>query len=219
MNAPLAHLSEQMHAHAQEENSFWMRKYMRDQFPFLGIKKPLRHQILQAWYKQEGKGLDWFVVANELFQMREREFQYLALDYLLLEKKQWDDRIPELVENWIGNQSWWDVVDVLGPHVMGHYLLKNPAQRDFWISRWMSSGNFWLQRVCVLFQLTYKQKTDIALLSSIILELSREKEFFIQKAIGWSLRQYARVDGIWVKDFVKSHELAALSRREALKHL
>ncbi|TBH70989.1 DNA alkylation repair protein [Aquirufa nivalisilvae] len=215
----VAHLVQILQAHRHEENAHWMKKYMRDQFPFLGIKKPQRHQILKEWYVHEGKGLDWFLVANELFRLKEREYQYIALDYLLLEKKNWDERIPQLVEDWIGDQSWWDVVDVLSPHVMGIYLMKHPDQRDYWIQRWMTSGNFWLQRVCLLFQLTYKLKTDVILLSVLIQDLSKEKEFFIQKAIGWSLRQYARVDGVWVKDFVLSHELAPLSRREALKHL
>ncbi|MDF0694440.1 DNA alkylation repair protein [Aquirufa ecclesiirivi] len=219
MISPVAHLIQKMHVHRHEENALWMKKYMREQFPFLGIKKPLRHQLLIEWYAQEGKGLDWFQVANELFRLKEREFQYIALDYLLLEKKNWDERIPQLVEDWIGDQSWWDVVDVLGPHVMGIYVLNHPEQRDYWIQRWLDSGNFWLQRVCLLFQLSYKQKTDVSLLAQIIEDLAKEKEFFIQKAIGWSLRQHARVDAIWVKDFVLSHDLAPLSRREALKHL
>lgn len=219
MISPVAHLIQKMHVHRHEENALWMKKYMREQFPFLGIKKPVRHQLLKEWYAQEGKGLDWFQVANELFRLKEREFQYIALDYLLLEKKNWDERIPHLVEDWIGEHSWWDVVDVLGPHVMGIYVLNHPEQRDYWIQRWMASGNFWLQRVCLLFQLSYKQKTDVALLAQIIEDLSKEKEFFIQKAIGWSLRQHARVDAIWVKDFVLSHDLAPLSKREALKHL
>ncbi|MDF5689520.1 DNA alkylation repair protein [Aquirufa aurantiipilula] len=208
-----------MYSLRHEENAHWMNKYMREQYPFIGIKKPQRHQLLKEWYAHEGKGLDWFQVSNELFRLKEREFQYIALDYLLFEKKNWDERIPQLVEDWIGEQSWWDVVDVLGPHVMGIYIMKHPEQRDYWIQWWMASGNFWLQRVCLLFQLTYKQKTDLNLLGILIQDLSKEKEFFIQKAIGWSLRQYARVDGFWVKDFVLSHELAPLSRREALKHL
>ncbi|RXK49675.1 DNA alkylation repair protein [Aquirufa rosea] len=219
MNFAVAHLVEVMHSHRDEENAHWMRKYMREQFPFLGIKKPIRAEIVKAWYPSKAKGLDWFQVANELFGLKEREFQYVAMDYLLLEKKHWDDRIPTLVEDWIGKQSWWDVVDVLGPKVMGYYFSEFPEQRNYWISRWMASGNFWLQRVCLLFQLSYKQNTDVKLLANLIQSLAQEKEFFIQKAIGWSLRQYARTNGYWVREFVQLQDLAPLSKREAMMHL
>jgi 3-methyladenine DNA glycosylase AlkD len=110
-------------------------------------------------------------------------------------------------------------VDVLGPKVLGAYFLSFPKERDSWIARWMASPIFWHQRLCILFQLGYKSKTDLALLSQVILALNSSKEFFIQKAIGWVLRQYARTDAEWVLDFVENHALAPLSKREALKHL
>jgi 3-methyladenine DNA glycosylase AlkD len=83
----------------------------------------------------------------------------------------------------------------------------------------MKSPNFWHQRLCILFQLDYKKQTDLTLLSTIILSSNTSKEFFIQKAIGWSLRQYARTDLEWVLNFVQDHPLMPLSKREALKHL
>ena len=134
-------------------------------------------------------------------------------------QKEWDERIPPLVEKWILENSWWDVVDVLAPKIMGPYFLMYPNQRDQWLDRWMKSENFWLQRVCIIFQLLYKSKTDTHLLASVINQLSSSKEFFIQKAIGWSLRQYARTDPDWVIQFVESNQLAPLSKREAVKRL
>jgi 3-methyladenine DNA glycosylase AlkD len=83
----------------------------------------------------------------------------------------------------------------------------------------MKSGNFWLQRVCIIFQLLHKSKTDTQLLASVINQLSSSKEFFIQKAIGWSLRQYVRTDPDWVFQFVESNQLAPLSKREAIRRL
>jgi 3-methyladenine DNA glycosylase AlkD len=83
----------------------------------------------------------------------------------------------------------------------------------------MASGNFWLQRVCLVFQLNYKGKTDRDLLANVIIPLAGSKEFFIQKAIGWALRQFARYDADWVRDFVATNNLAPLSKREAMKHI
>lgn len=198
------------------ENAIWMTKYMRNQFPYLGIQKPERHAVFVDLYKKYGFKEDWWSVSNTLFSRKEREFQYVAMDFLQKKSKDWDDRIPELVESWILQSPWWDVVDVLSPKILGPYFLRYPKQKEYWLHRWMTSNNFWLQRACVLFQLLYKSNTDTSLLSNVILELSSSKEFFIQKAIGWSLRQYARTDANWVIHFVENHQLAALSRREAL---
>jgi 3-methyladenine DNA glycosylase AlkD len=151
--------------------------------------------------------------------MPEREFQYVAMEYVKQAKKSWDKRLPSLFESWVGEDSWWDMVDFLAPQILGPYFLKFPEDRDVWIQRWMDSGNFWLQRFCLIFSLGYKGKTDTMLLAKNIQALSSSKEFFIQKAIGWALRQYARTDPEWVIDFVGNNALAPLSKREALKHL
>ena len=204
---------------ANIENAGWMRKYMRDQFPFLGIKKPERVEVFSALYRLHGNPADYVETSKYLFSKPEREFQYIAMEYVRKSKSAWDERVPALVEEWIGEESWWDVVDVLGPQIMGPYFLKFPAQRAYWIQRWMASGNFWLQRVCLVFQLNYKGKTDRDLLANVIIPLAGSKEFFIQKAIGWALRQFARYDADWVHDFVATNTLAPLSKREAMKHI
>lgn len=204
---------------ADADNAFWMCKYMREKYPFLGVKKPERYEVFKHWYRQYGSSEDWFEVSSQLFAMPEREFQYVAMDYVKLAKKSWDKRVPALCEQWVGQDSWWDVVDNLAPQILGPYFLQFPEERDVWIQRWMDSGNFWLQRFCLVFSLGYKDKTDTVLLAKTIQALSGSKEFFIQKAIGWALRQYARTDPEWVMDFVGNNALAPLSKREALKHL
>jgi 3-methyladenine DNA glycosylase AlkD len=204
---------------ANIENAGWMRKYMRDQFPFFGIKKLEREEVFSALYRLHGNPTDFVETSKYLFSKPEREFQYIAMEYVRKSKSAWDDRVPALVEEWIGEESWWDVVDVLGPQIMGPYFLKFPAQRAYWIQRWMASGNFWLQRVCLVFQLNYKGKTDRDLLANVIIPLAGSKEFFIQKAIGWALRQFAWYDADWVRDFVATNNLAPLSKREAMKHI
>jgi len=200
------------------ENAHWMRQYMRNKYQFIGIKKPEQALVFKDIYKKFDKAEDWYEVSSELFAMPEREFQYVAMAYLLKAKNSWDSRVPLLVHRWVDENSWWDVVDVLGPKVLGLYFQRFPQERSEWISIWMKSPNFWHQRLCILFQLDYKKQTDVTLLSTIILSLNTSKEFFIQKAIGWSLRQYARSDPEWVLDFVDNHPLMPLSKREALKH-
>lgn len=200
------------------ENAHWMRQYMRNKYQFIGIKKPEQALVFKDIYKKFGKAEDWYEVSSELFAMPEREFQYVAMAYLLKAKNSWDSRVPLLVHRWVDDNSWWDVVDVLGPKVLGLYFQRFPQERSEWISIWMKSPNFWHQRLCILFQLDYKKNTDVTHLSTIILSLNTSKEFFIQKAIGWSLRQYARTDPEWVLNFVDNHPLMPLSKREALKH-
>ena len=202
-----------------EVNALSMAKYMRNQFVFFGIQKTERHLVFLELYQQFGKQADWFEVCTSLFDRREREYHYIAMEFLMKRQKEWDERIPVLVEKWILENSWWDVVDVLAPKIMGPFFLMYPNQRDQWLDRWMKSGNFWLQRVCIIFQLLHKSKTDTQLLASVINQLSSSKEFFIQKAIGWSLRQYARTDPNWVFQFVESNQLAPLSKREAIRRL
>ncbi|MHA8065754.1 DNA alkylation repair protein [Aquirufa sp. ROCK2-A2] len=219
MSSFIQQLEESFSVLQNSENAFWMTKYMRNQFAFLGIQKTERHAVFVDLYKQFGKQEDWLSVSTALFDKNEREFHYIAMEFLMKKQKEWDGQIPGLVEQWILKNSWWDVVDVLAPKIIGPYFLMFPDQKEHWISRWMNSGNFWLQRVCIIFQLLYKSKTDTQLLASVIHQLSSSKEFFIQKAIGWSLRQYARTDPEWVIQFVESNHLALLSKREALRRV
>lgn len=215
----VSELSNAFYALGNPDNAYWMRWYMRDQYPFIGIKKPERATVFKEIYKAHGRGEDWFEVCSELFAMPEREFQYAAMEYLMKAQKCWDPRVPALIDSWVDTKTWWDVVDVLGPKVLGAYFLTFPEQRDAWIARWMASPVFWHQRLCILFQLGYKSKTDLQVLSDVILSLNTSKEFFIQKAIGWALRQYARTDADWVREFVDENVLMPLSKREALKHI
>jgi len=113
--------------------------------------------------------------------------------------------------------SWWDTVDFLASTMVGNYFLKFPDGRDDIIAKWLDSDNIWLQRSTLIYQLKYKDKVDLEVLSHCIERLTGTKEFFINKAIGWSLRSYSRVDKDWVIDFVNTHDLSHLSKREALK--
>jgi len=102
---------------------------------------------------------------------------------------------------------------LIGDLFKRHPGLILPTTRD-----WMDSGNIWLQRSCLLFQLKYKRDTDLDLLFGFIATLSDHKSFWIRKAIGWILREYSKTDPSTVQKFVDAHPgLSGLSKREALK--
>ncbi|HMP98599.1 MAG TPA: DNA alkylation repair protein, partial [Cyclobacteriaceae bacterium] len=116
-------------------------------------------------------------------------------------------------------KSWWDTVDLIAAKMAGNYFRIYPEQKNKYIKKWRNSKNIWLIRSAILFQLKYKTETDFNLLSDIILQHQDSNEFFIQKAIGWVLREYAYTDAAKVKKLVQTHKLKPLSMREALKHL
>ena len=196
-----------------------MKRYMKDKFEFFGIKSFERKELTRNFFVSHGLPAedDFAPVIREMWDLPQRELQYVALDILeRLVKK----RIPveiKLLEHLIVTKSWWDTVDWLATRIVGVRFRQNRELIIPNYSRWMASGNIWLQRVCILFQLKYKHETDEKLLFSTIQELSDSDEFFIQKAIGWALREQSKTDPTVVQKFIDENELAPLSRREALK--
>jgi 3-methyladenine DNA glycosylase AlkD len=199
-----------------------MKKYMRDQFEFLGIKTPVRSALMKEFIKEHGlPPLDELdVIARELWALPQREFQYTANGLIgRLQKKLEPDFISTL-EYLIVTKSWWDTVDILAGDTVGVHFKRFPKVREKYLKKWRKSDNFWLRRTCLLFQLGYKEETDFDLLCEIIRENLGSDEFFINKAIGWALRQYAWTNPVPVKKFVKATKgLHPLSRREALKNI
>ena len=155
---------------------------------------------------------------KEAWQLPEREWQYFALELLAHYKKQWRISTVKIIEYCIIHKSWWDTVDGIADVWAGEYFKLFPQQITSITGKWNQSENMWLQRCSLLFQKKYKGKTDTKLFSKYIKHLSSSKEFFIRKAIGWALREYAKTNPSWVKNFVESNELSPLSKREALKH-
>ena len=158
-------------------------------------------------------------ISGEFWQLPQREYQYVIMEILGKMAKKADKGRIDLYEYLIVNKSWWDTVDYIASNLAGVYFLKFPGQIQSYTEKWMDSGNMWLQRTALLFQLKYKKETDLELLTDYVVRLQGSKEFFINKAIGWILREYSKTDGDWVRNFVKKYKLAPLSHREALKWL
>ena len=210
----------QLAAMANAEKAVFMKAYMKNKFDFLGIQTPERRKVCKNYMKEhklkDEKELK--TVVKELWMMREREFQYFAIELLAYNKKLWQLPVINLFEYCITNKSWWDTVDFMAGECTGRYFKIFPGQIIPVTGQWNKSPDVWLQRSSLLFQKSYKHGTDTNLLSAYILNLASSKEFFIQKAIGWVLREYAKTNRLWVENFVAQHSLPALSKREATKH-
>ena len=198
-----------------------MAAYMRNQFPFLGIKTGALSQLLRARIAQSGLPdlADLDLILRELWALPEREFQFAGIGLLEKYLKVLPPNFIDSLAYLIKTKSWWDTVDSLAGTSVGTHFKRYPAVRDATLPDWRQSQHLWLRRSCILFQLGYKQETDFELLKDIIRENLGSKEFFINKAIGWALRTYSRVDAQAVRAFVAETPLHSLSAREALKWL
>ena len=204
---------------ADSETAAGMAAYMKNQFAFLGLQKPRRAALSRSFLVQKKKeaAVDWDFICR-CFEMPEREFQYIAVDYLIAVKGRLQADDLGHLETLIITKSWWDTVDLLAG-VAGDIIMRHDETKDEFAAKWMQSDNLWLRRVSILFQLKYKEKTDTAFLSRAILKSGDTKEFFLNKAIGWALREYSKTDAEWVRRFISAHSLSALSVREASKYL
>ena len=198
-----------------------MEKYMKNLFPYLGIKTPQRRELLKQFYKEYGKPeiTELKQISRELWELPEREFQYCAVGMLQLFKNKVNADFIKHYEKLITTKSWWDTVDGIASNLVGSLFKKYTEMIKPHTEKWQASGNMWLQRTALLFQLNYKADTDVGLMFDIICRNLGSKEFFINKAIGWILREYSKTDAQAVIDFVEKTDLAPLSKREALKWL
>ncbi len=197
------------------------KAYLLHQFEFYGIKTPIRRKLSKDFYKANpiSTHKELTALIKDCFAAPQREMHYFAIELLGYHKKLWSKQTIPLMEWMITHHSWWDSVDSTNSHVIGKFFLQFPEYIKPTTSKWNKSSNKWLQRMSILFQLMYKDKTDTQLLAKYIENCAMEEDFFIRKAIGWALRAYAYTDAKWVKEFIKTHpHLSNLSKREALKH-
>lgn len=199
-----------------------MRAYMRDQFDFLGVPTPRRllldRQVLAGLEKPAEADLR--EVALACWRRPEREYQYFACGWLRKHAKRATPALLPTIRDLITTKSWWDTVDTLASDTLGPLVRSHPELLST-MDEWMRGDNMWVARSAILHQLTYKQGTDADRLFRYCLAQAGHPDFFIRKAIGWALRQYARTDPAAVREFLASNgdRLSPLSVREASKHL
>lgn len=201
-----------------DELSVPMAKYMKNKFPFLGIKTPERKELSKVFLKdrKKDKEVDWEFIFH-CFELPEREFQYLAISYMDTVKNIFTIKDMDNIEKLIKTKSWWDSVDSINP-IVGHICLNHSEARERYVDKWIYSENIWLKRVSILFQLKYKERTDTEFLTKAILNNSETNEFFVDKAIGWALREYSKTNKEWVREFINNSNLSKLSVREGSKY-
>lgn len=203
-----------------------MRAYMKSAVPFLGVRRPeLRRACARLFAARPlADRKVWTATVRELFDAAEyREERYAAVELIGHRSCQrWEDvEALALYEHLIVTGAWWDLVDDLAIHGVGRILRGYPDQVAPILLRWASDDDRWRRRTAILAQLQSKTETDTDLLAACIRPSLEEQEFFLRKAIGWALREYAKTDPDWVRGYVEAlgDRLAPLSRREALRRL
>jgi len=194
--------------------------YMKSDMPFYGVPVPRVRAITRTVAGRHlGDVADVEAVARELWDdATRREERYAAIAATGLRPAVGRPELIPLHEYQARTGAWWDFVDEIA-HRIADLLEACPQLASAQVRTWMTADSLWLRRLAILSQLQRRDRTDAALLTDVIEANSADGEFFIRKAIGWALRDYARTAPGWVRAFVEAHDLSPLSRREALKHL
>ena len=216
----LTDLLVELEAAKDSKNAGPMEAYMRHQFFFLGIAAPERNALYKKYFPKAKKTkiIDWNFV-DTCWRREPREYQYVAANYLkAMQSYLTENDLPKL-ERLVVTKSWWDTVDILD-RVVGSLVYDHPELEEI-ILKWSLSDNIWLRRVAIDHQLLRKEKTNVQLMEKILLHNLNQTEFFINKAIGWALRDYSKTNPAWVAGFIEKNKerMADLSIKEASKYL
>ena len=197
-----------------------MSKYMQDKFRFLGVRGATRMEIYKKYFPEarKSKAIDWDFIEN-CWNKEEREFQYVVVYYLKAMQKFLKREDISKLKYLIVTKSWWDTVDLLAK-VIGSLVIRIEGYDQIMLE-WSKDSNIWLKRVAILYQLSLKDKVDEIILDKILVNNLGDNEFFINKAVGWALRDYSKYNPEWVREFIKKNKdnMANLSIREASKYI
>ena len=212
-----------LHEHADPALAPGQQAYMKSSMPFLGVRVPDVRRLARAAARSSPPAdLEALgdVVRRLWDEATHREERYAATELTAVRLARGRLEFLPLFEHMAVTGAWWDHVDEVA-HRVGTVLAVHPEEVEPVVRRWIASDDLWLRRVAIICQLDRQADTDLALLTAAIDAASDSPEFFLRKAIGWALRQHAKVDPDWVRSFVAEREqvLSGLSRREALKHL
>ena len=219
----IAQLTSELELQQNKEKAPGMEAYMKGLFCFYGVSSVPRKSIYKIWKSNLESPLSdefkWQLI-RELWEKEQREYQYIAVDWM----NSWpvsayrEGDIEEL-KFLISNKSWWDTVDLIASNYLGKYALKFPKMMDQVIMEWQDEKSIWLHRSCIIYQLKYKNATNLERLSYLIGVYKSNNAFFIQKSIGWSLREVSKWNPEWVKATIENKQLAGLAKREAMKYI
>jgi 3-methyladenine DNA glycosylase AlkD len=224
MKAVLDQILEVYQTNGDAEISRGMKDYMRGQFDYFGIKSPLRREISKPFIKEVSKESkeNVYALIEMLWKQPQRECHYIALDlFYKVAKKMLEKKDMPFLEWMIQTNSWWDTIDGIAPKIFKIYFDKFPEERDKKVDVWIASDNIWLQRSALLFQLKQKDEVDLNFMFKTIKRLTGTNEFFINKAIGWLLREHSKKIPGEIEEFIEENKevLSNLSIREGIKYL
>lgn len=224
LNPPalVAEIRRQLQALGDPQRAMHQARYMKHRQEFMGVAMPQVREIARQCYRRytPANAEDFRLVLTPLWKGKWREERYVA--QLLAERWrvwQWPDALEDFA--WmVRTGQWWDVVDAVATRLVGRLLLAHPQCRET-VYAWIEDEDMWIRRTALLCQLNHKANTNEEALTRMILQVAHEEAFFTRKAIGWALRQYARTNPTFVREFVNTNQsrLSTLSRREALKNL
>ncbi len=214
----LALAKSRFEAQSDPEDAEKQARYLRYHFQFYGLAAPVWVPISKTLFREYGlfHGEDLMEFLELCYDEDQRELHYLGLQMVEKALKKQPSDFIRCLEGAVQQNAWWDSVDWIAK-LVGIHFLRYPDLIPSYNAAWMASDQFWLQRVAIIFQLRYREKTDEALLYQNILAVATSQEFFLQKAAGWALRQYSRTDPNSVKHFIQNHELPALTVREGAR--
>lgn len=197
-----------------------MAHYMRNQFTFAGLKTPERKLQSKTLIEQSKKVAipELLTGIEALYQRSEREYQYVAIDLIVANVKRINFTEIQQLAKLVTQKSWWDSVDALRKG-FGDYIRVHPDDKRNVFNLFNGDDDFWMRRVAITLQLMEKDRTDTRMLTEAILPDLKTDEFFIQKAIGWALRSYSKVNSRWVAHYIASHDLSRLAISEGSKYL
>ena len=210
-------------AAANPANATSMTEYMRGRYIYFGVKAPERKTILKTTidhYKSQLDRSAIITIVKQLYKQPHRELHYCAVELVThFLKKKFEKEDIAFIKHLIITRAWWDTVDMIAKHHLGGYLKLYPEETIKVIQEYSTANHLWLNRSAIIFQLDYKQETDTSLLFSLCLKHKGTGEFFINKAIGWALREYSKTNPQAVIEFVSKNSLAPLSEQEALRKI
>lgn len=200
-----------------------MQAYMKSAMPYLGVSVPGVRRIVRAAAKERPPATTDELAATAAALWRQasyREERYAATALLAVPaaRRLRTTALLPLYQEMITTGAWWDHVDEVA-HRVGELLVAYPGELRPVLRAWTRNPDRWLRRASLICQVGLRSATDTELLGDAIGANLSDRDFFLRKAVGWALRDYARTDPDWVRAFVAEHELSPLSRREALKHL
>ncbi|MBD3941006.1 DNA alkylation repair protein [Microbacterium sp. NEAU-LLC] len=207
-----------LRAVADPERAPGQQRYMKSEMPFLGVRVPEARRVA----KSLAKGMDAAALSDAALELWDaagfREERYAAMALLSLRPLHADARLVPVVEHMVRTGQWWDYTDELA-HRLADLHDARPADTAALVHEWARDADLWIRRIAILSQLGRGIRLDPDVLVDTVDPNTSDAEFFIRKAIGWALREYARVAPGWVRGYVDTHGLSPLTRREALKHL